>query len=108
MTIRFGLSARGELHTAIRFYAREGRSLAADFVTEVAKSLEQIERNPRIGKRDSGGTRRYILKRFPYSLIYRLTASNAIELIAVHHQSRRPDYWRNRVREEPAVYALAA
>ena len=42
-----------------------------------------------------GPTRRYVFQRFPFSLIYRVTAE-AIEVIAVAHHRRKPGYWTNR------------
>ena len=42
-----------------------------------------------------GGTRRFLLRRFPYQLIYRQRADE-IEVVAVMHQRRRPGYWRRR------------
>jgi len=42
------------------------------------------------------GTRRYLLKNFPYYLIYR-EINNEIEVVAVMHERRRPGYWRHRL-----------
>jgi hypothetical protein len=39
--------------------------------------------------------RRYYLKRFPYTIAYR-EAGELIEIGAVAHQKRRPDYWSRR------------
>ena len=36
------------------------------------------------------------MNRFPYSIYYRLS-SDEIGILAVTHQSRRPDYWRCRL-----------
>ncbi len=41
-------------------------------------------------------TRRILLKRFPYAVIY-LPLHNKIVVIAVMHQRRRPDYWKTRI-----------
>lgn len=38
-----------------------------------------------------------ILKRFPYDIVVRESPKEII-VVAVAHQSRRPGYWRNRVR----------
>jgi toxin ParE1/3/4 len=40
-------------------------------------------------------TRRVLLKKFPFSVIYR-PEPDGIVIFAVAHQSRRPGYWRGR------------
>jgi|SRR5579872_2457094 len=42
------------------------------------------------------GTRRIVLRRFPYLVVFRETTSG-IEIIAVVHGRRRPGYWRDRL-----------
>jgi toxin ParE1/3/4 len=41
------------------------------------------------------GTRKFLLRRFPYAVVYRITES-AIQVIAVAHGRRRPSYWKSR------------
>ena len=42
------------------------------------------------------GFRRYILTRFPFSVIYK-EEKEKIYIIAVMHNSRKPNYWMERV-----------
>lgn len=42
------------------------------------------------------GIRRALLKRFRYSVFF-VVRETEIEIVAFAHQSRRPDYWRDRV-----------
>ena len=47
------------------------------------------------GTVESRGCRRYLLpNRYPYTLIYRLTPG--VEVVAVAHLRRRPEYWQHR------------
>ncbi len=39
--------------------------------------------------------RRYILPRFPFSVIYRMKGE-LIEVVVVAHQRRKPGYWKSR------------
>jgi hypothetical protein len=41
------------------------------------------------------GTRRYLLKRYPYAVIYR-ELDDLIWVVAVAHGKRRPGYWKSR------------
>jgi plasmid stabilization system protein ParE len=40
--------------------------------------------------------RRFVLPRFPYSLIYRHLGADEVRILAVAHQKRRPRYWTGR------------
>jgi hypothetical protein len=40
--------------------------------------------------------RRFLLARFPFSVIYRI-AEQVVEVIAVAHHKRAPGYWRPRL-----------
>ncbi|MBP88756.1 MAG: hypothetical protein CMJ64_18930 [Planctomycetaceae bacterium] len=42
------------------------------------------------------GTRRYLLERFPYFVVYRETEEK-LQVIAIAHGKRKPGYWRRRV-----------
>jgi hypothetical protein len=37
-----------------------------------------------------------LLKQFPYGLVYHQPESDWIEVVAVMHLHREPDYWRRR------------
>lgn len=41
------------------------------------------------------GVRRYVLRRFPFLIVYRVLESQ-VEVIAVTHARRRPGYWKSR------------
>ena len=42
------------------------------------------------------GARGYMLKRFPYDIVYRLVGDGELEVVAVAHHKRRPGYWAKR------------
>jgi len=42
-----------------------------------------------------GDSRRILLSRFPFSIIYRVTG-HIVEIVAVMHHRRDPGYWVNR------------
>lgn len=56
-------------------------------------AVELIVKMPQAWPAFEAGTRRYLLKNFPYSLIYRETTDG----IAVMHERRRPGYWQHRI-----------
>jgi hypothetical protein len=58
--------------------------------------MDAIQRMPATWPSFAHGTRRFLLKRFPCSVIYRADDTRIV-VIAVAHAQRRPDYWRRRI-----------
>jgi plasmid stabilization system protein ParE len=58
-------------------------------------AIGAIRDNPQRWPRHVHSTRKYLLRRFPYGVIYRMTDA-AIEVVAVAHGRRRPGYWKTR------------
>jgi toxin ParE1/3/4 len=97
MRVRLHPSAKRELNEAAeRYESHAGRDVAANFVTAYAEAVALILDRPAIGKPGPHGTRRISLHRFPFSLLYRID-SEYIQILAVAHWRRRPNYWHRRV-----------
>lgn len=84
--------AQQELLQAVDFYKAQASGLAADLLEEIDAALEQIGEMPQSGASHSHGTRRIVLRRFPFSVVYRVK-SDLAEVIAFAHQRREPGYW---------------
>jgi toxin ParE1/3/4 len=94
----FRPEAREELREAVRFYEREAKGLGAELATEVCAVVESVVLNPNTGSPFEAGTRRKLLPRFPYSIIY-LHESGRLDVIAVMHHRREPGYWTDRMQQ---------
>lgn len=58
-------------------------------VATIYKASEQLEINPTLGHEGRcSGTRELVLARYPFTVVYRLTA-NKIRVLTVLHQSRK-------------------
>lgn len=84
-----------DLRLAARWYEQQRRGLGAEFVLAVDDAITTIVAAP---QRSAifAGERRYILRRFPFSVIYRVV-DERIQIVAVAHHSRRPAYWGRRL-----------
>lgn len=89
--------AEEDLRDAAEFYRdRAGNSLSQSLLAELEQSVNILLQHPGLGLPWRGsGRRRYLMKRFPYSLVYTFS-SEEIRILAVAHHSRRPGYWRGR------------
>ncbi len=65
------------------------------FRNEVQRSLQLISAHPAIGAPSSGDTRRIIIRRYPYSIIYRIDSGH-LRVLAIASDRRRPGYWSGR------------
>ena len=81
---------------SIRLWYSSRDARASDtFMLELDSALERIIESPNRWPRFLHGTRRYLLRRFPYSIVYRMKPA-AIEVLAVAHNRKRPGYWAHR------------
>jgi toxin ParE1/3/4 len=93
--VRFLTPARLEFLEALEFYRAQVSGLGAEFLGELERATERLAANPRLGAPYDSETRRLLLRRFPFSLIYEVHADHVL-VVAVAHQRRRPGYWHAR------------
>lgn len=89
-------AALAELNDAAAFYTLKANvELGLAFVAEFERTANFVLDNPLRGAVFRGTRRRYILRRFPYSVIYQVAAEE-LRILAVAHHRRRPGYWAHR------------
>ncbi|CAN5472528.1 type II toxin-antitoxin system RelE/ParE family toxin [soil metagenome] len=93
--VAFHPQAEAEFASATEFYRVERPTLAREFAGELERAVEFVRVNPEAGTPIRGAIRRWLIRRFPYSIIYR-EEENRIYILAVAHQRRRPEYWSDR------------
>jgi toxin ParE1/3/4 len=85
-----------ELQEAVLFYEERSPGLGVELVAEVERGLRALCELPEQGSAQSG-VRRFVLRRFPFTLVYNISAER-VTVLAVMHQRRRPGYWKPRLR----------
>jgi len=91
----FHPEARAEVSQSVEFYEAHLEGLGLRFLSAVEQTAERISASPEAGAPLAGGFRKRIVSGFPYSIIYRVW-EGYVYVVAVAHQHRRPDYWRQR------------
>jgi len=86
--------AEAELQDAAAWYDERSPGLGLRFVLAVHAKTDEIGETPQRWPL-AAGTRRVLMGRFPYALVYREVADE-IEIVAVAHLHRRPAYWSQR------------
>ena len=100
--LRVSEPASDEFRAAVRWYEGRRRGLGGEFFDAVVATLSLIETRPEIGSspfRDPE-TRRMLVSRFPYQVVYRLVPDEII-VVAIAHLRRRPGYWKHRTTSSP-------
>ena len=93
--ISFNHEAYSELEHAKRWYSQQAEGLGEQFFQEVQFAIAQIRKTPHTWPTYTKGTRRFLVHRFPYAVVYYPTPLT-IHILAVMHLKRKPDYWKNR------------
>ena len=93
--VEFHPEATNEAAAARRWYAARSARAAARFADAIDQAIEATAENPSQAAMYLAGTRRVVLRRFPYLIVYRENAER-IQVVAVAHGKRRPGYWKNR------------
>jgi len=84
-----------EVQGAYEWYEREREGLGEEFLQTVDRSLDIIAEHPDIFPFVHRDIRRAVLKRFPYSVLYRVKSSHIV-LVGCFHSKRDPTAWRGR------------
>jgi plasmid stabilization system protein ParE len=95
--IRYHQGAVGDVKSATTWYLGRSPKAALDFVEELERAVHTIREAPERWQLGESNTRRFLLWRFPFSVIYS-EQEGVIVVWAVAHSGRRPEYWARRLK----------
>jgi toxin ParE1/3/4 len=93
--VEFHPLAADEAEAAERWYRERNETAAARFQRELDRVVDLIAERPEAAPPYVGNTRRFLLRRFPFFVVYRVF-SQRVQIVAVAHARRRPQYWLQR------------
>ena len=96
MTFYFHPDAEAEFDRAVESYEQFQPGLGLEFAEEVYATIARILQYPDAWSTLSKNSRRCIVNRFPYGVIYQVK-SRSLRIIAVAHLNRWPGYWKERL-----------
>jgi plasmid stabilization system protein ParE len=85
-----------EIQAAYQWYQQQSEDLGEQFLTELESALQLVSLYPVLWPNFQLGFRRYLLPRFPYSVLYD-SKGKMIFVVAVMHNHRHPKYWHKRL-----------
>ena len=91
--------ADAEVTAAADWYEQEREGLGDDLLAEADRVLNAIAASPTTWSLVPGSkiVRRFLFTRFPY-VAYFVIRDEYVLVLAFGHTSRRPGYWRNRLK----------
>ena len=95
MTFSFHPRAKQELDKAVHYYENCSSGLGLEFAEEVYAAIFRIIAYPKAYTRLSKHTRRCLVHRFPFGVIFQVK-DETLRVIAIANLNRKPEYWRKR------------
>jgi plasmid stabilization system protein ParE len=81
----------------IYYYGSIQEGLGVQFELTVANAIRRAAASPEHGAPRSRNTRRFLVKGFPFSVIYRASDQEVL-IVAIADARRRPEYWAGRIK----------
>ena len=94
--VEFHAEATLELDEAVEYYEQRLTGLGIDLRKEVENAAQKIQAAPLRWMPYSRRTRRFLISRFSYLVIYHELADKIL-IVAVAHGKRKPGYWHDRI-----------
>src|SRR5271163_3745984 len=94
--VEYHEGAIADVKSAVDWYRKRSPKAALDFIEELRRSADTIREAPERWPVGKNNTRRFLLWRFPFTIIYSEEQSIVI-IWAVAHGGRRPEYWSRRL-----------
>lgn len=89
-------AALEEYKSALAWYLERNETAAAKFVEEIEYAVGLVIQSPQRWPDGQSSTRKFVLQRFPFAIIYR-EKETEIQILAIAHGHRRPGYWKDRL-----------
>jgi plasmid stabilization system protein ParE len=93
--VEFHEEAALEYEAALEWYLGRSVLAASKFGEALSRGIDMIVDAPHRWLKGSHGTRRFLLQRFPFAIVYRELLT-AIQVVAIAHARRKPGYWKQR------------
>jgi plasmid stabilization system protein ParE len=106
MRVYFHPDAEAEFDKAIEYYEQLQPGLDIEFAEEIYATITRIIQYPDAWSVLSKNSRRCLVNRFPYGVVYQIK-TGSLRIIAVAHLHRRPSYWKERLKQNERLHRIA-
>ncbi len=85
-----------EAREARRYYLSKSAVAEEAFRKELELAVAMIRERPETWPTYVHGTRRFVMHRFPFSVVYRTDGTSSL-IVAIAHAKRKPGYWSSQL-----------
>ena len=96
MKLEYHPSTIGDLNRAIGFYEGQRPGLGDECRVEVYAAIDRIHQSPNRHRIIGDDIRRCFVRRFPFSILYRVMDDEIIRILVIRHHRQRASYGRSR------------
>jgi len=96
MRIEYHPAIEHELREIIRYYEQASRGLGIEFLDEFERQILKIVSMPTLWAVVEGDIRRALMKRFPYTVYFRVLGNDVLRVTVIKHQRKHPEYGQRR------------
>ena len=94
-SIELSDEAEVDFDKSYEFYYEDSPKVSDTFFKRINLGFENIKQNPKSFAVAHKDVRKYVVKKFPFVIYYRIVDS-VIQVIAIFHTSRNPEIWNER------------
>lgn len=95
-SIELSDDAEVDFDKSFEFYSKDSTKVADAFFKQINLGFENIKQNPKSFPIAHKDIRKYVVKKFPFVIYYRIVRT-LIQVIAIFHTSRNPEIWNERI-----------
>lgn len=96
MRIEYHPAIGAELAEIRDYYNEKSQNLGDEFLNEFERDAFRIAAMPSRWMIVRGDTRRSLMRRFPYAILFRVIDTSAIRITVIKHERRHPSYGMDR------------
>lgn len=94
--LEFHPEVTNDIKGSYLWYEDKLQGLGDRFLTELEDGYTSIQNFPDTWANFQYEFKRYILNKFPFSILYKVTKEKIV-VVAIMHNSRKPNYWIDRL-----------
>ncbi len=95
-SIELSDEAEVDFEKSYEFYYEDSPKVADTFFKRINLGFKSINQNPESFPIVHKDVRKYVVKKFPFVIYYRIVDAK-IQVIAIFHTSRNPEIWNERI-----------
>ena len=86
-----------DLNSAVAYYNRQRPGLGGEFRFEIYATIDRIRSNPLRFPAVEHDIRRGFVRRFPYSVLFRVVNDDTVRVLVIRHHRRHPSFGLTRL-----------